>query len=148
MKIRRVVTGQDQEGHSIIKWDDELIASPIRPGAEAKVMWATKDLPAKLSEEDPANWELGTSLSNGSVFRIIRYKPGVSGRWHATDTVDYTIVLLGELWMQLDEGEVHLRTGDVVIQRGTNHNWVNRGTQACIVAFVLIATEGGKSTGW
>jgi len=50
--------------------------------------------------------------------------------------------------MQLDEGEVHLKPGDAVIQRGTNHNWVNRGTEPCVMAFVLIATEGGKSTDW
>ena len=50
--------------------------------------------------------------------------------------------------MQLDKEEVHLKAGDVIIQRSTNHNWVNRGKEACIIAFVLIATEGGKSTGW
>jgi len=50
--------------------------------------------------------------------------------------------------MQLDEGEVHLKAGDVVIQRGTIHNWVNRGIEPCVMAFILIATEGGASTGW
>jgi quercetin dioxygenase-like cupin family protein len=101
-----------------------------------------------LSEEDPAKWELGTSISNGSVFRLIKYGPGVSERWHTTDTIDYAIVLSGEIWMQLDKEEIHLKAGDVIIQRSTNHNWVNRGKEACIIAFVLIATEGGKSTGW
>ena len=50
--------------------------------------------------------------------------------------------------MQLDNEEVHLNTGDVVVQRGTIHNWVNRGTEPCVMLFVLIAIEGGKSTGW
>jgi quercetin dioxygenase-like cupin family protein len=58
------------------------------------------------------------------------------------------IVLAGELWMQLDEEEVHLKSGDVVIQRGTIHNWENRGAEPCIMAFILIATEGGETTGW
>ena len=50
--------------------------------------------------------------------------------------------------MQLDKEEVHLKAGDVVIQRGTNHNWVNRGKEACVMLYVLISTEGGKSTGY
>jgi quercetin dioxygenase-like cupin family protein len=59
-----------------------------------------------------------------------------------------TVFISGEMWMQLDEEEVHLKAGDVVIQRGTIHNWVNRGTKPCVMAFILIATEGGESTGW
>ena len=50
--------------------------------------------------------------------------------------------------MELDEGAVHLKAGDVLIQRATIHNWVNRGSEPCIIAFILIATEGGKATGW
>jgi mannose-6-phosphate isomerase-like protein (cupin superfamily) len=50
--------------------------------------------------------------------------------------------------MQLDEGEVHLKPGDIVIQRGTIHNWVNRGPEPVVIAYILIATEGGGSTGW
>jgi len=112
------------------------------------VAWATKDLPIKLTEEDPSKWEIGTSISNGSVFRVIKYNPGVSERWHTTDTVDYAVVLSGEIDMQLDKEEVHLKEGDVMVQRCTSHNWVNRGKEPCVIAFVLIATEGGKSTGW
>jgi len=52
------------------------------------------------------------------------------------------------MWMQLDKQEVHLKAGDVVIQRGTIHNWVNRGAEPCVMLFVLIATKGGQSTGW
>jgi len=148
MKVRRIVTGKNKENHSMVKWDSEIEARPGRSGFERADIWATKSLPAKLSEEDPAKWELGTSIINGSVFRLIKYEPGVSERWHTTDTIDYAIVLSGEIWMQLDKEEVHLKAGDVIIQRSTNHNWVNRGKEACIIAFVLIATEGGKSTGW
>jgi len=111
-------------------------------------LWATRKLPAEMTEEDPNTWEIGTSMANGSVFRIGRYEPGTSARWHRTDSVDYAICLSGEMWMQLDKGEVHLKPGDVVIQRGTIHNWVNKGTEPCLMIFVLIATEGGKSTGW
>ena len=64
--------------------------------------------------------------------------PPRHGAMHATDSVDYAIVLEGEIDMLLDEGEVHLRPGDVLVQQGTNHAWVNRGTQTCRIAFVLI----------
>ena len=148
MKIRRVVTGHNPEGKGIIKWDSEIEAVPGRPGFSQVPLWATKQLPARLTEDDPATWEIGTTLAGGSVFRIARYEPGVAKRWHRTDSVDYAIVLSGELWMELDEKEVHLKAGDVVIQRGTIHNWVNRGTEPCLVAFILIATEGGEATGW
>jgi quercetin dioxygenase-like cupin family protein len=148
MKFRRVVTGHDEKGKSCIKWDTQIEPIPLRPGASNIPLWATKTLPAQITEEDPNTWELGTSLAGGSVFRFCRYEPGNKGRWHRTDSVDYAICLSGEMWMTLDEGEVHLKPGDVVIQRGTNHNWVNRGTEPCVMAFVLLATEGGKSTDW
>jgi quercetin dioxygenase-like cupin family protein len=148
MKIRRVVTGQDREGKSYVKWDSEVAAVAGRPGFSFFPMWATKQLPAEATEEDPNTWKIGTSIGGGSVFRLGRYEAGVSGRWHRTDSVDYAMVISGELWMQLDKEEVHLKAGDVVIQRGTIHNWVNRGSEPCVVLFVLVATEGGQSTGW
>ena len=147
MKIRRVVTGKDREGKSIVKWDSEIESIPIRPHVERVNIWAIDSLPAKLTEDDPANRDLRNILSNGSIFIIAQYEPGVSGWWHASDTIDYGIVLSGELWMQLEKDEVHLCAGDVVIQRETNHNWVNRGDQVCVIVFVLFATESGKSTG-
>jgi quercetin dioxygenase-like cupin family protein len=62
--------------------------------------------------------------------------------------VDYAICISGEMRMELEEGSVLLKAGDVVIQRGTNHNWVVHGNQPCVMAYVLIATEGAKTTGW
>lgn len=148
MHVRRVVTGHNENGKSMVKWDSVIDSRPGRAAFEQVPLWATDSLPAKLTDDDPNTWDLGTSLANGSVLRICRYEPGVSERWHRTDTIDYGIVLAGELWMELDEEEVHLKTGDVVIQRGTIHNWANRGTEPCLMAFVLIAVEGGESTGW
>ncbi len=148
MKIRRVVTGHNNEGRSIIKWDSEVEAISGRPGFLHVPLWATKQLPAQLTDEDPNTWEIGTTIADGSVMRIIRYEPGVAKRWHRTDSIDYAVVLSGEIYMQLDEEEVHLKAGDVMIQRGTMHNWVNRGTEPCLIAFILIATAGGQPTGW
>jgi quercetin dioxygenase-like cupin family protein len=148
MKIRRVVTGHNPKGKGMVKSDNEIEAISGRAGFSFVPLWATKQLPAKLTDEDPIAWEIGTSIAGGSVFRIARYEPGVAKRNHQTDSLDYAVVLSGEIWMQLDEEEVHMKAGDVMIQRGTMHNWVNRGTEPCIIAFVLIATEGGQATGW
>jgi quercetin dioxygenase-like cupin family protein len=149
MKFRRVVTGVNKEGKSCIKWDDEVTPIAGRPGFTNHPMWATKKLPAEMTEEDPNTWDLGTSLAGGSVFRLASYEPGVQARWHRTDSVDYAICLSGEMWMETEDGaEVHLKAGDVVIQRATMHNWVVKGDKPCVMAFILIATEGGKSTGW
>ena len=107
-----------------------------------------RNYPRKRQPTIPISWELGTSLAGGSVFRFGRYAPGNIARWHSTDSVDYAICISGEMWMEMEEGEVHLKPGDVVIQLGTNHNWNNRGTEPCVMAFVLVATEGAKTTGW
>lgn len=148
IKGRRVVTGFNKDGKSCIKWDSEIEPVNLRPGFDNIPMWATRKLPAETTEEDPNTWELGTSLAGGSVFRFGRYEPNNIPRWHKTDSVDYAICLSGELWMEMEDGEVHLKPGDVVIQRGTLHNWNNRGTEPCVMAFILIATEGAKTTGW
>src|SRR3989339_486271 len=132
MKARRVVTGHNNDGRSVVKWDSELESKPGRERFEKCELWATDSLPAHLTEDDPTAWDVGTSLANGSIFRLCRYEPGVAERWHRTDSLDYGIVI----------------SGDIVIQRGTIHNWVNRGTEPCVMAFILIATEGGASTGW
>lgn len=57
---------------------------------------------------------------------------------HRTETVDYGIVLEGELTLILDEGETVCRTGDIIVQRGTNHGWANRSDSDCRIAFILI----------
>ena len=147
-KFRRVVTGFNKEGKSCIKWDTEITPISRRPGFDDIPLWATKKLPAETTDDDPNDWKLGTSLAGGSVFRFGRYAPGNGPRWHVTDSVDYAICIAGEMIMELDEGSVHLKPGDVVIQRGTNHNWRNPGPGECVMAFVLIATEGAKTTGW
>jgi mannose-6-phosphate isomerase-like protein (cupin superfamily) len=65
---------------------------------------------------------------------------------HRTQSVDYAVVISGEIDMLLDDSEVHLKVGDVLVQRGTRHAWVNRGGENCRIAFVLIdANEIGPS---
>ena len=151
LKFRRVVTGHDQNGRAIVKIDEmaKNITSP-RPGVSACVVWSTDTSPADNSGDfDGSLRKLGTTIKNGSVFRILEVAPGAAPRNHRTDSIDYAIVLSGEIDMPLDDSVVHLKAGDVLVQRGTIHNWVNRGTEPCVIAFVLIdakpVTAGGKT---
>jgi quercetin dioxygenase-like cupin family protein len=143
LQIRRVVTGHDASGHAIVKIDEvtkNLTSS--RPGATACVVWTTEGFPVdNTGEEDAGLRKTGTTLDNGTVFRILELAPGVSPRNHRTDSIDYAVVMSGEVDMELDDTTVHLKAGDVLVQRGTIHNWVNRGTEPCVIAFVLIAAK-------
>ena len=149
-QFRRVVTGHDPTGRAIVKIDEiakNLVSS--RPGATSCVVWTTEGFPAdNTGEEDEGLRKTGTTLDNGTVFRILELAPGVSPRNHRTDSTDYAVVMSGEVDMELDDTTVHLKAGDVLVQRGTIHNWVNRGTIPCVIAFVLIAAKpvevGGK----
>jgi len=143
LHIRRVVTGHDDQGRAIV-CVDEICRNVIsrRPRHQSCVIWSTGTLPADNSDDaDGAARELGTTQPNGTVFRIVEYQPGVAARVHRTESIDYAVVLSGEIDMQLDGSEVHLRAGNVLVQRGTIHNWVNRGTQPCVIAFVLVAAQ-------
>jgi quercetin dioxygenase-like cupin family protein len=140
LNIRRVVTGHDANGRAVVMIDEpcrNLVSK--RPGHASCVVWTTDSSPAdNASNEDGAQRKVGTELPGGTVFRIIEFSPGVAPRNHRTNSIDYAVVLSGEIDMQLDDAEVHLRTGDVLVQRGTIHNWVNRGSVPCVMAFVLI----------
>jgi quercetin dioxygenase-like cupin family protein len=79
-------------------------------------------------------------MAGGTVFRILQLAPNNSQRVHRTDSIDYAIIMSGEIDMELEPGEptTHLKAGDVIVQRGTVHNWINRGPEPCTIAFVLI----------
>jgi quercetin dioxygenase-like cupin family protein len=152
LKVRRVVTGHNDKGHAIVEVD-EMAKNVIsnRPGAESCVVWSTKGFPVDNDGfKDPTAGDFKTTVENGTVFRVVRYAPGVTPRNHRTDSIDYAVVMEGEIDMELDDGVVaHLKAGDLLVQRGTVHNWVNRGKNVCVIAFVLISgkpvTAGGKS---
>lgn len=148
MKIRRVVTANDKEGKSYVKWDSCIEGKSTRTGFLTFPLWATKKLPVEMIEEDPGMWQTGITIGGGSIFSISHWEPGEVKRWHKTDTIDYAFVISGEICMQLDKEEVCLKAGDVLIQRATNHNWWNRGSEPCTILFVLLSQKDGKSTGW
>src|SRR2546428_415582 len=109
LNIRRVITDHDKEGKAVVAID-ERCADVIsrRAGHQSCVAWTGAD---------------------GTIFRIVQYQPGVAPRKHRTETIDYAVVISGEIDMQLDDSLVHLRAGDVLVQQATMHDWVNRGTE-------------------
>lgn len=150
IQVRRVVTGHDADGKAIVKYDEiSTNVRSSRPGQSAAVVWTTDSFPVDNDgDEDEALRDVATTLKSGTVCRIIEYGPGVSPRNHRTDSIDYAFVLSGEIDMEMDDTVVHLKQGDVLVQRGTIHNWVNNGSEPCVIAFVLIDAKpvepGGK----
>jgi quercetin dioxygenase-like cupin family protein len=141
LRVRRVVTGHDSERRAIVISDQNLGITTRRPGQEGCVVWATERIPAdNLGQVEEAQKTVGTTVPDGAVFRVLRYEPGTAGSMHRTDSVDYGVVLNGRIVLQLDGGaEVTLETGDVLVQRGTAHSWINRDDAPCTIAFVLLA---------
>ncbi len=143
LTLRRVVTGHDANGKAKVLIDEQVAnVFSHRPGAEFSVIWSTDTLPpVNDGDEDPSRQEIGTTIPGGSVFRVVSFGPGVAPRNHRTDSIDYAVVMSGEIDMVLDDETVRLKAGDVLVQRGTVHNWINNGTQPCVIAFALVSAK-------
>ena len=142
--FRRVVTCHDSNGRSIVKSNELLTPQPIPSGdADFQTVWTTPTVPADLNRGDDGTQEAGLTLRGGSVIRIVDHLPGAQSPMHRTFSIDYGIVLTGELELELDGGEiVPLSAGDIVVQRGTNHIWRNPSADTvCRIAFVLIEAQ-------
>jgi quercetin dioxygenase-like cupin family protein len=143
---RRVVTGHDAKNVAKVLIDGIATNDRGEPPRSRVLMWCTDAMPVDVSVgdkiEDMGARKLGTAPPpNGTRFTINDIPPGAPGVMHRTETLDYCIVLAGEVDMDMDEGSVRLKAGDVVIQRGTNHSWVNRGSEPARIAFVLIDAQ-------
>ena len=135
--VRRVVTAHDSKGLAIVQADS------VEQGERFTLIWTTEGFPVNNdADEDGGRRDVGITLANGTVFRIGEIQPGGRSPLHRTDSVDYGILLSGQLDMELDGGEtVHLRAGDVVVQRGTNHAWVNNSDHPARMAWILVSAE-------
>jgi quercetin dioxygenase-like cupin family protein len=148
MQVRRIVTGHKQDGKATVTIDEvsKDVVNP-RPGCTFFNIWST-GLPGDNNDEaDGAKKIIGTAMKDRAVFRVIEYAPGVTPRNHRTDSIDFAVVMSGEIDMELDDEVVHLKAGDVMVQRGTIHNWVNSGDKPCVIAFVLIDAGPVKVAG-
>ena len=139
--IRRIVTTHDANGKAVIATDSQMEAREGRPGTgiHNALMWTTDSMPVDINAEDPAGQVLDIAPGpNGTIFRILEVPPGSAPYMHRTETIDYVLVMEGEIDMELDDSEVHMKAGDIMIQCGTNHAWANRGDKVCRIAFVLM----------
>ena len=169
--VRRVVTGHLPDGRSSVLIDGAAPNVKQRAAGNAStLLWVTAESPASLSNgKDMAETQIGVPPPRrGSIFRIAEFPPRTGGEVrdnqtvlrdfgigadvrrghpprhpaiHRTRSIDYVIVLEGEIDLLLDDGEVRLAAGDVVVQRGTNHAWINRGDVVCRLGMVFIDAE-------
>jgi quercetin dioxygenase-like cupin family protein len=139
---RRVVTGHDDNGVSVFTGDGPVPVVRTAPdGATFYEIWGTDAAPAPIDARaaDPALDALTVPPApNGTKIRINEFPPGVASPVHRTQSVDYGIVLSGEVVLVLDDSETVLRAGDIVVQRGTSHRWENRSPATARMAFILI----------
>ena len=171
-QYRRVVTGHDTNGKSII-WKDGTAPRTLEPLPQLTLheMWETKSPADNESADEVENRENKIEPHDpaGTMFRVVEFPPdrvwqnldvaegfkkmgsgdahdgeAENAMMHETQTTDYAIVLEGEIWAVMEEGETLLNAGDVLIQRGTNHAWSNRTDSTASVAFVLIGSHPRK----
>ncbi len=176
--MKRVVTGHDQDGKSVVLMEGEPPrVSEVRnlPGLRLCEIWVTDANPrVPVNGEDPTvTMKDFIAPLGGTRFRINFFPPDAQvGEMaekgeidlaqagaelaaampdlaaalepehmgmHTTDTIDYNIVLAGEIWCELDDGvEAHLKFGDCLVQCGTRHAWRNKGTETCIMASTMV----------
>jgi quercetin dioxygenase-like cupin family protein len=146
---RRIVTGHDTDGRSIVLTDAPVPHVRVLPGARFDEVWqiqSPSDPLGLVPALEPTSPSPGITVGSGAgnLIRVIEFAPagegGVRSPMHRTRSIDYGIVLAGEIVMILSDSEIVLRPGDVVIQRGTDHAWENRSDIPAKMAFVL--TDG------
>lgn len=142
-KPQRFITGHDAHGKGVVQVADEGEWEKINNDiVRFNVMWTTETFPIDLKNDDSLQKEktvLSLSLSNGTVLRMVDRSPGSSSAMHRTQSLDYGVVIEGEMDLVMDSGQiVTMRRGDVCIQRGTLHQWRNSGKGWNRMLFVLI----------
>jgi mannose-6-phosphate isomerase-like protein (cupin superfamily) len=169
-RIRRVVTGHDVRGRSVIVSDGpspHVLLIPGRADFGLTNLWVTDGTQGSLegNADAAARPVVLEPPVGGTIFRVVEFPPDKAAAdfdretafasmgadhamdpdasrhpgMHKTATVDYAIVLSGEIWALMDEGETRLEAGDCLVQRGTNHAWSNRSDHPCLVAFILVS---------
>lgn len=138
--VRRVVTGE-VDGKGTILSDAPAPVFDMGGGAQVFEVWVAPHGDGGYPEGQ--DWSLNPPAS-GSVFRIAEFPPPVGGEegfMHRTPTIDYGVILEGNLTLLVDTGETVLRPGDTFVQRQANHAWVNHGPGRCRMAVILIDGE-------
>src|SRR5579862_8652279 len=163
---RRIVTGHDKDGKAVALYDAPLKAIQRSAGGNGMTLcWVTSEFPVDMaSSADRAQTKVGVpppptggygAVDHHQILLNMGIDPATQGyarheNTHRTRTIDYAIVLEGEIDMLLDDTEVHVKAGDILVQQGTNHAWVNNSGKPCRIAFILIdgKTPPAWSQGW
>ncbi len=141
---RRVVTGHDADGHSVVVYDGPPpVTRTLGDGTKFHEMWITAESPVVLSPTEPepiSDHQVLGPPQEGTRVRICDMLPGSTSPMHRTASVDYGVVIEGTITLVLDDGqEVEVGPGGLFVQRGTDHSWQNRGTTTARMLFVLVA---------
>lgn len=144
--IRRIVTGSNEEGKSIVLIDENATNyKEMVPGFRRIDLWTTETTPVdNTGSEDMGARDIIFPSQSGTLFTYCEIDPGHGvdePGWHATDTVDYVVVLKGEVYFLLDDNDIFLKEGDMLVIRGLNHAWVNRSSETCKVVGVMIGAN-------
>jgi mannose-6-phosphate isomerase-like protein (cupin superfamily) len=135
---RRVVTGLDAEGRSCILFDGPT----PRHGPVVNLVWRSAGAPADNAgaEDAAAPYEMSMLHDGGANFLVTELPPGLAGEafMHATDTLDFLVVISGELVLVVETGEVTLGPGDLIVDRGVVHGWRNDGPAPAVYASVTL----------
>ena len=145
-RLHRVVTGSNEEGKSIVLIDDDATNyKEVVPGFKRTDIWTTETSPVdNTGNEDMGAKEVLFPAQSGTLFSYAEIDPGFGvdePGWHATDTIDYVVVLKGEVYFLLDEAQVLLKAGDMLVIRGIRHAWVNRSIEPCILGGAMIGSN-------
>jgi mannose-6-phosphate isomerase-like protein (cupin superfamily) len=145
--FRRVITGLDAEGRSAV-----LLDGPVRPlGETGGFVWRTDASPADNSAQadyPEVTFDFDVMHGPGSLFMLHEFPIGGGDFWHATDTIEYLVMIEGEVVLQLETGEVRLGAGDCLVDRGVIHNWRNDGpapARAAIIALPALPVGKGRT---
>ena len=123
LQVRRVITGHDGNGRAIVKIDEvcKHLGSG-RPGATAVNIWTTEGFPANNEgAADEGLRKVGTTLTKGTIFRVIEFAPGLAARNHRTDSIDYIVIISGEI--DLSVGSLLGLLGGVAAILDVSHHW-------------------------
>ena len=149
--IRRVITGHNKDTKAVVTIDNFASNYKRREGVTNTLIWSADEMPIEIwSDEDYGAREVNSQPPpRGVCIRYIDFLPGNPRKLQRTDTLDYVMCLSGEIDMELDYGMVtHLKAGDCIVQQATNHAWLNRGTQRCRLAFVMLDSKKEPGVGY
>jgi mannose-6-phosphate isomerase-like protein (cupin superfamily) len=146
-RIRRVVTSEDALGKALLLADGEPTNSFELGGTRVSRLWEIPGMPARI----PLSGDAGTTAGNayrpeftGTSFYVCEIPGGERApkiALHRVSTVDYMAILSGRLVYQIDDREIELGPGDTIVQGGTNHTWINRWKEPCLLLFVVVTAR-------